>query len=72
MSFVATWMDIEIIIQSSNREKQMTYNIPYRWNLKRKQIQMNLFAKQKETQTQKTNSWLPKGKGERDTIGGWD
>lgn len=29
---------------------------------------MNLFSKQKQTQTLKTNPWLPKGTGE----GGWD
>ena len=32
------------------------------WNLK-KMIQMNLFTKQEiDSQTQKTNLWLPKGK----------
>ena len=34
---------------------------------------MNLFTKQKDSQTQKTNLWLPKRKGgERDKLGGWD
>ena len=31
MSFAATWMDPEIVILS---EKQMSYDIPYMWNLK--------------------------------------
>ena len=47
----------------SNRERQISYNITYMWNLKR-MIQMNLFTKQK--QTLKTNLWLPKGKGGRE------
>ena len=33
------------------------------WNLK-KMIQINLLTKQKDSQIQKTNSWLPKGKGQ--------
>ena len=34
---------------------------------------MNLFTKQKSTQTQKTNLWLPKGIGqERHELGAWD
>ena len=34
------------------------------WNLK-KMIQMNLFTKTEiDSQTRKTNLWLPKGKGE--------
>ena len=40
----------------------MSYNIVYIWNLE-KVIQMNLFTKQKQTYKQKTNLWLPKGKG---------
>ena len=34
---------------------------------------MNLFTKQKDSQTQKTTLWLPKGKdGGRDKLGVWD
>ena len=35
---------------------------------------MNLFTKQKDSQTQETKLWLPKGKekGERDKLGVWD
>lgn len=48
------------------------------WNLqtnKQKEIQMNLFTKQKDSQIQKTNLQLPKGYGggwKRDKLGGWD
>ena len=33
MPFSATWMDLEIIIQSqSNRERQVSWDITYMWN----------------------------------------
>ena len=32
--FPATWMDVEIIIQRSDRERQTPYDITYMWNLK--------------------------------------
>ena len=51
MPFVATWMDLEIIILSEGSQtekKQILYDITYMWNLK-KMIQMNLFTKQKQT-----------------------
>ena len=32
---------------NSDRERQISYDIPYIWNLKRKMIQMNLLTKQK-------------------------
>lgn len=36
-------------------ERQISYDIPYMWNLEKK-LQMNLFTKQKlDPQTQKTN-----------------
>ena len=36
MPFAATWMQLGIIILSeiSQKERQMTYDITYRWNLK--------------------------------------
>ena len=49
MPFAATWMDLEIIILSKSvRERQISYDIAYIQNLKRK-IQMNLFTEQKQT-----------------------
>ena len=33
MLFAATWMDLEIIILSEDRERQISY-ITYMWNLK--------------------------------------
>ena len=36
MPFAATWMDLEIIILSEVRERQISYDIAYMWNLKKK------------------------------------
>ena len=41
MPFAATWMNLEIIILSkSDRERQISHDITYMWNLK-KMIQVN-------------------------------
>ena len=48
MPFVATCMDLEIIILSEIRERQTSYNITFMWNLK-KETQRSLFAEQKQT-----------------------
>ena len=48
MPLTATWMDLEIVILSEVRERQISYDITYMQNLK-KMIQMNLFTKQKQT-----------------------
>ena len=63
MPVVATWMDLEIIILSAVSQTKTNYHdISYMRNLKKKrEKQMNIFTKQK--QTQKTNLGLPKGKG---------
>ena len=51
MPFAATWMDLEIIILSevSQTEKDKYHGITYMCNVKKKLIQMNLFTKQKQT-----------------------
>ena len=48
MPFAATWMDLEIMILSevSQTEKDKYHDIAYMQNLKKKMIQMNLFTKQ--------------------------
>ena len=48
--FTTVWIDLEIIILSkSNRERKVSYDITYMWNLKKKIIKMNLFIKPKKT-----------------------
>ena len=52
MPFAATWMDLEIIIlkwSKSDKERQISYDMAYMGNLKKKMVQMNLFTKQKPT-----------------------
>ena len=60
MSFVAAQMDLGIIILNEISQR-ISYDIICMWNLK-KMTQMILFIKQKQTQTLKTNIWLPVGK----------
>ena len=45
--FAATWMNLEIIILCEVSQRQVSCDIAYIWNLKKK-IQMNLFTKQKQ------------------------
>ena len=63
MPFAATWMDLEIIILSeeSQKEKQIPYDITNMWNLKYDTNEL-IYKTQTDSQTQKTNVWLPKGK----------
>ena len=50
MPFVATWMDLEIIIVSEINQRKT--NIPYHLYIaSKKMIQLNLFTKQKQTQS---------------------
>ena len=34
MSLAATWMDLEIIILSEDRQRKQIYDFTYMWNLK--------------------------------------
>ena len=54
-------MGLEILSEVSQR--QISYVITYVES--KKVVQINSFTKQKQTQPQKTNAWLPKG------IVGW-
>ena len=47
--FAETWMNLEIIILNEEiRQRQISYDMSYIWNLKKKN-DTNLFAKQKQT-----------------------
>ena len=64
MPSVATWMDLEIVILrevKSDRERQIPY-ITYMWKLKNSTNELT-YKTEIDSQTQKTNLWLPKGMG---------
>ena len=49
MPFVLIWVDLEIILSKSKRERQIPYNITYMWNLK---YDKNEFVYDTETDSQ--------------------
>ena len=61
MLFKATWTDLEIIILSEASQKQISYNITYMQNLNNDTNE--LYKSETDSEIQKTNLWLPKGKG---------
>ena len=66
MPLAATQVDLEIIILSgvkSDRERQI-YDITYMWNVKYDTNEL-IYKSETDSQTQKINLWLPKGKGRR-------
>ena len=55
----------------SDRERQISYDTPYMWNLKRCTNQL-IYKTETDSQTQETNLQLPKRKGWRgDKLGVW-
>ena len=48
----------------SERERQIPCDITYMWNLNYKTNEL-IYKTETDSQTQKTNLWLPKGKGRR-------
>ena len=56
----------------SDRERQISYDITYMWNLK-KMVQVNLFTKQKLSHRYRKQTYgYQGGKGGRDNLGYWD
>ena len=66
MSFAATWMQLAILILSEVSQKEK-YKIPYystyMWNLKYGTNE-SICRTETDSQTQKTNLWLPRGRRE--------
>ena len=61
MLFAVTWMDLEIIILSEVRQRQISYDITHMWNLILKNDTNELIYKtETDLQISKTNLWLPK------------
>ena len=63
MPFVATWMNLEIITLSDISQRQIPYDITYMRSLKKNDINELIYKTGTDSQTLKTNLWLPKGKG---------
>jgi len=62
-------MNLQIIILSEViRQRQVSYDIVYMWNLKKK-IQMNLFTKQKQTHKEQTYGHQVRRVRGRDRLG---
>ena len=61
MSSAATWIDPEIIILSEVSHTKTTYAITYMCNLKYDTNEL-IYKRKTDSQTQKTNLQLPKGK----------
>ena len=64
--------DYNIKWSKSDKDK---YHITYMWNIKQKKIDTNMFIYKTEidSQTYKTNLWLPKRKGGvGDKLGIWE
>ena len=70
MPFVATWMQLEICILSeiSQKERQIPYDITYMWNLKYGTDEP-IYRRETDSQTQRTDLWLTRGR--RREWDGW-
>ena len=64
MPFEATLMDLEIIILIDKLDRQTIQDITYVESKKKKNTNELIYETETDSQTQKTNIWLPKGKAE--------
>ena len=64
MPFTATWMDLENVILSagSQTEREVLYDIPYLWNLKRNDTNELTYKTERDSQTQRMDLWLLEGR----------
>ena len=71
MPFVATWMDLRIIILSeiSQKQRQQSYDSTNMWNLT-KMIQQNLFTKTKQRFQNQSYGYQRGRTGRRDKFRG--
>ena len=54
--------DLEIIVLNEVRQRQISDDIAYMWNLKKKDINELIYKTEMDSQTLKTNLQFPKGK----------
>ena len=55
MPFATTWTDLEIIILSEIRQRQIFYNITYKWNLIKNDTKEVIYRKETNSQVSKSN-----------------
>ena len=65
LPFATTWMNLESITLS---EISQTVVI-YMWNLKKENKQMYIMKQKQTHRNQRTNLWLPMGRGEKGGVG---
>ena len=51
LPFTATWMNLEIIILSEVRERQISYDITYMWNQKKNDANELIYRTETDSQT---------------------
>ena len=63
MPSAAIWMDLECHMEWSKSDRgEISYDIPYLWNLKRNYTNELTSKQKRDSQTLKMNLWLPGGK----------
>ena len=62
MPFIATWMDLEIIILNEVKSDKDKYMILLMCGTLENDISKLIYKTEIDSQTQKTNLWLPMGK----------
>ena len=64
MLSAATWIDLESVALSevSQTEGEMSYDIPYMWNLKTNDTNELIYKTEADSQPQRRNLWFPRGK----------
>ena len=62
-AFAATWMQLDILTLSGERERQIPHDTIYVWNLKYGTNE-SIFKIETDSQTQRRDLWLPWGRGE--------
>ena len=71
MPFSAIWIDLEMILLSEVRQRQMPYNITYMGNLKYEMNEL-ICQTERDSQTQRRDLWLPReGDWRREVLGVW-
>ena len=71
-SFIETQMDVGTVIQSEVSQKNKYRILTHIYGIQKDGIDDLICKAEIETQTQRTNVWILRGKGEWDELGDWD